>query len=89
MADGLWLLTGSRVNIRLSLRFEKENPLSDEPVVNDAPVLHGLPAAAGSGIKDVQTPALPLAQAIGRGAGRRLNGQDSGPVPRQMPWVGG
>ena len=87
MVNGLWLLTGSRVNIRLSLRFEKENPLSEESVRNVVAVMHDLPTAEGCSVKDVQNPAMPIAGAIGHGAGRRLNGRDGGPVPRPMPWV--
>ena len=53
------------------------------------PVINDLPAAEGCSVKSVQNLALPHAGAIGRGAGRRLNGSDGGPVPRPMPWVAG
>ena len=51
--------------------------------------MHDLPTAEGCSVKGVQNPALPLAGAIGHGAGRRLNGRGGGPVPRPMPWVAG
>ena len=87
-SNGLWLRTGSRANIRLSLRFEKENPLSEESVWKVVPVIHDLATAESWGVKGVQNPAPPLAGAIGHGAGRRLNGRGGGPVPRP-PWVAG
>ena len=87
MVDGLWLLTGSRVNIRLSLRLEKENPLSEESGWKVVPVMHDLLTAEGCRVKGVQNPALPLAGVIGHGSGRHLNDRDGGPAPRPMPWV--
>lgn len=63
--------------------------LSEETVRNVVPVLHGLPAAEGCGVKGVQDPALTHAMASGHRAGRRLNGRDGGPVPRPTPWVAG
>jgi hypothetical protein len=63
--------------------------LSEEPVGNVVPVLHGLPAAEGCGVKGVQNTVLPRAGAIGHGAAGRLNGSGGGPVPRPIPWVAG
>ena len=61
--------------------------MSEESAGNVVVVMHDLPTAEGCSVKGVQNPALPLAGAIGHGAGRRLNGRDGGPVLRPMPWV--
>ncbi|MGO4807090.1 hypothetical protein AB4089_18430 [Arthrobacter sp. 2MCAF15] len=58
--------------------------MSDEPVGNVVPVLHGLPSAEGRAGRGVRNTVLPLAGAVGR-----LDGRDGGPVPRRMPWVAG
>ncbi|BCW70043.1 hypothetical protein NicSoilB8_10870 [Arthrobacter sp. NicSoilB8] len=59
--------------------------MSEELRRNIVPVMHHQLTTEDYGVKDVQTPALPLAGDIGHGAGRRLNGR--GPVRRPLPWV--
>ena len=67
----------------------KGESLSEESGWKVVLVMYDLLTAEGCSVRGVQNPALPLAGAIGHGAGRRLNGRDGGPVPRPMPWVAG
>lgn len=61
----LWLRSGSRANIRISLRFEKENPLSEVSVGNVEPGMRDLPTAEGCRVEGVRNPALPPAGVMG------------------------
>ena len=57
--------------------------MSEESVWNVVPLMRDLLTAEGCSVKGVQNPALPLAGAIGQGAGRRLYARDGGPVRGQ------